>query len=72
MNTLKLIAPDGTDIAQCEIHTGSHKAARRVPARFARTVQFASTGSRLAVLTSKGWEPRRVVLKGGNWYTRTV
>lgn len=72
MNTLKLIAPDGTTLAQTEIHTGSHRAARRVPARFARTVQFAPTGSRLEVRTRKGWEPRRVVLKGGNWYTRTV
>lgn len=72
MNTLKLTSPDGTDIAQCEIHTGSHRNARRVPARFARIVQFAPTGSTLAVLTRKGWEPRRVILKGGYWYTRTT
>lgn len=72
MNTLKLVSPEGTDIAQCEIHTGSRKGARRVPARFARTVQFAPDGSTLAVQTRKGWEPRRIVLKGRNWYTRTV
>jgi len=72
MNTLKLVSPDGTDLAQCEIHTGSHKGARRVPARFARTVQFAPAGSRLEVQTSKGWQPRRVVLIGRNWYTRTA
>ena len=33
MNTLKLTAPVGTDPAPSEIHTGSHKGARRVPAR---------------------------------------
>lgn len=32
----------------------------------------APPGSRLEVQTSKGWQPRRVVLRGRNWYTRTV
>lgn len=72
MNKLKLTDPNGATLAECEIRTGSHRAARRVPARFARTVQFAPAGSRLAVLTRRGWESRRLVLSGGNWFTRTV
>lgn len=60
---------EGSCVAECMIETGaSFWNARRVPKKFVRDAE----GADIFVSTSKGEEPRRIVLRNGNYYTRVA
>ena len=75
-NKLIVIDPNhvngpNTVVYEASIETGSHKSARRVPRELA-TLVATFPNLRVEVLTSKGWQPRRIVKVGRAYYTRTV
>lgn len=60
---------NGSCVAECMIETGASSwNARRVPKKFVRDAE----GADIFVSTSKGEEPRKIVLRNGNYYTRVV
>ncbi len=74
-NKLRALNPNhitGTiTVYETTIETGKHRSARRVPKELAALVA-AFPNLRVEVLTTKGWEPRRITKVGGAYYTRTV
>lgn len=73
MNTLQIITTDGgyLPLIVTEIETGSAKNARRVT-KLVAELALLNPDARVEVLTSKGWEPRRIVKVGKSYYTRVA
>lgn len=69
MTTLLAYDHEGFVVATQEIKTGRAQNARRVPARFVRNTE----GCSYSVLLWNGEEqPRRIIERGGRYYTRTL
>lgn len=70
MNRLAALS-EGQEVAFCLIRTGSDGwDARRVPQAFAR--QALAHGWTLMLDTSRGWKPRRLIERRGQFFTREV
>jgi hypothetical protein len=73
MNQMRIITQDGGFLPLYigTIETGSARNARRVTKEVA-VLAAHFPDARIEVLTRKGWEPRRIVKVGRNWYTRVA
>lgn len=67
---------DGSASSSCEIECGSRWGARRVPSWFAlaweRLVEAHGRPPILLAHTARGPRHRRIVRRGGKWYTREL